>query len=117
MKKSIAVLLAVALAIPAAANARPGPGGWHGGYYGGHGWGWSGDWVVPALVGGVILYDLSQPRTVYVDPAPPVYSVPLAAPAVQYWYWCAAANAYYPYVSSCPSGWQAVPATPPAVPR
>jgi hypothetical protein len=34
------------------------------------------------------------------------------APPVQYWYFCTAANGYYPYVSSCPEGWKTVPATP-----
>lgn len=82
------------------------------------GWDWDGGWVFPALIGGAIMYDLSQPQTVvqpqavYIQPAP-VYG---PAPAVQqYWYFCAAANAYYPYVASCPDGWQAVPATPPEV--
>jgi hypothetical protein len=69
------------------------------------------------------------PRTVYVPPAPyaPVYAPApvyeqvyeqayapvIPPPSEQYWYFCAAANAYYPYVRSCPTGWQAVPATPP----
>src|SRR5215831_359247 len=29
------------------------------------------------------------------------------------WYYCKGAKAYYPYVRECPSGWQAVPQTPP----
>lgn len=29
------------------------------------------------------------------------------------WYYCENAKAYYPYVRECPSGWQAVPQTPP----
>lgn len=37
------------------------------------------------------------------------------APAAQnYWYYCGSANRYYPYVRSCPEGWQKVLATPPA---
>lgn len=35
-----------------------------------------------------------------------------AEPAPSYWYFCQSANAYYPYVSSCPGGWRAVPVTP-----
>jgi hypothetical protein len=61
--------------------------------------------------------------TYYYNYAPPVVmqpSVPLEMPTVQapaansYWYFCRAANAYYPYVRSCPSGWEQVTPTPPA---
>jgi hypothetical protein len=48
---------------------------------------------------------------VYYDP-PPVYieQAPDAAPQPQqYWYYCPATRAYYPYVSECPGGWQRVP--------
>ena len=41
--------------------------GWHGGYY--HG-GCGGCWVAPAVIGGVIGYELSRPATVYVEPQP-----------------------------------------------
>jgi len=54
---------------------------------------------------------------VYGAPGPPVYVErdPPAAPAAPvWWYWCAEANAYYPYVKECPGGWQRVP--PQAVP-
>jgi hypothetical protein len=103
-------------------------GGRTGGWERGGGGGWNGNWIVPALIGGAILYDLSQPQIVYVpyapDYAPPVYiqpapvyaAPPVASPsAQQYWYFCPAANGYYPYVTSCPSGWQAVPTTPSGV--
>lgn len=73
-----------------------------------------------------MVYELSQPRTVYaqpapvyVEPQPQVIYVPVGQPArvqdaaTQSWYFCAAANGYYPYVRSCPGGWQAVPTTPP----
>jgi len=36
-----------------------------------------------------------------------------AAPATGYWYYCADAKAYYPYVKDCPGGWQQVAAGPP----
>jgi hypothetical protein len=45
----------------------------------------------------------------------PTYYVPLypPMPADPYWYYCRAANAYYPYVQSCPGGWERyLPGTP-----
>ncbi len=40
-----------------------------------------------------------------------------AAPAPQQdWYYCAGSNAYYPYVTECPGGWQRVPSVPPPPP-
>jgi hypothetical protein len=42
---------------------------------------------------------------------PPVGVAP-PAPATQYWYYCEASRGYYPYVPTCPGGWQQVPATP-----
>jgi hypothetical protein len=112
MKKLLIVFLAILSTTPAYAEGDHGRGGGRGG-----GWGWEGGWIFPALIGGAVVYDLTQPQTVYVQPAPPYAPgyVPSVAPSsVQYWYFCPAANAYYPYVPSCPSGWQAVPATPPA---
>lgn len=62
----------------------------------------------------------------YYPPYPPVVTVPSAPttyieqgsgePAAQsqgYWYYCADANAYYPYVKQCPGGWQRVVPQPP----
>jgi hypothetical protein len=41
-----------------------------------------------------------------------VYAAP-ATPAPSYWYYCASARKYYPYVSTCPDGWmQVVPRVP-----
>ena len=55
-----------------------------GGYY--HPYGW----VAPALVGGVIGYELAQPRTVIVEQQPPIViqqpSVQLSPPPVGYHY-------------------------------
>jgi hypothetical protein len=53
------------------------------------------------------------PVAVIVNPAAGSASPP-PPPAPQYWYYCSAAGGYYPYVPSCPGGWQAVPATPSA---
>jgi hypothetical protein len=118
MKKIFFIaFLAILSTTPAYAEGGHGGdrgGGGHGGGWGrGGGWGWGGAWIVPALIGGAIVYDLSQPPPVYVQPAPPYAPSSVAPPSVPYWYFCAAANAYYPYVASCPSGWQAVLATPP----
>ncbi|WP_245643705.1 hypothetical protein [Paraburkholderia oxyphila] len=35
------------------------------------------------------------------------------APQLAFWYYCASSRGYYPYVRSCSSGWQKVPARPP----
>jgi hypothetical protein len=57
---------------------------------------------------------------VVVPAAPPVYieryaeSEPPRDVAPQhYWYYCAEARAYYPYVKQCPGGWQRVAPQPP----
>jgi hypothetical protein len=89
---------------------------WHGGHWvhdrhaGRLGWWW--------VVGGV-WYFFPAPVYPYPDPyVPPTVVAPPAPPPAptQYWYYCARARAYYPYVTSCPEGWmQVVP--PPATPR
>ncbi len=92
---------------------------WRGGYWihgdhDGHlGWWWivAGTWYFyPRPV---------YPYPVYSEPDAPPYYVPAqpelpAPPPVQYWYYCNAAKAYYPYVQTCPGGWARVPATPAA---
>ena len=52
------------------------------------------------------------PRYAYppVVVAPPPVVVQPSSP--QYWYYCDSAQAYYPYVAQCPSGWRAVTPTP-----
>jgi len=107
-------------------------GHWYHGWYGGRfGWFWMAGgayYLYPAPI-----YPYPDPYTppVVVQQAPvvvqqqaPVYvekpqaSVP-ATPApnqpaqpANTWYYCDAAKSYYPYVSECPGGWRAVPATP-----
>ncbi|HQR54639.1 MAG TPA: hypothetical protein PLW72_01555 [Burkholderiaceae bacterium] len=39
------------------------------------------------------------------------------AGAQQWWYWCASARGYYPYVGACPEGWQRVAPQVPATPQ
>jgi|SRR5579871_4242430 len=69
---------------------------WHGGHWEHHhhhghfGWWWvvGPDWY---------LYD----EPIY--PYPDAYTPPGEEPG--WWYWCAAYQEYYPYVTDCPSGW------------
>ena len=49
------------------------------------------------------------------SPAPAPAPAPAQSPApVQYWYHCKSPQGYYPYVKTCPGGWERVPATPPS---
>ena len=64
--------LVLMLVIGTASAQAHGPyriGGWHGGYYGG---GCGGCWIAPAVIGGVVGYELTRPTTVYVEPQPSV---------------------------------------------
>ena len=51
---------------------------------------------------------------VYVEQYAPPQEIPPAPERSNYWYYCAAAKAYYPYVNECPGGWQKVLPQPPA---
>jgi len=59
------------------------------------------------------------PTPVFVTPpAPPVYverqdAAPSVQPSQDWWYYCEQSRGYYPYVKSCPGGWQRVPPAPP----
>lgn len=80
------------------------PGSWAGpGVWAGP-WGGAGVWVPGGLPATAV-----APAPVYVERSPPA-----EPPAPVWWYWCAEAKAYYPYVKECPGGWQRVP--PQAVP-
>jgi hypothetical protein len=74
-------------------------------------------------IAGDAWYWYAAPVYPYPDPyAPPevVADAPAAAPpdapVPKTWYYCEAEKGYYPYVSTCPSGWKAVPANPSAPP-
>jgi len=61
------------------------------------------------------------PPVVVAPASPPIYveqgtnqAAPAPSQAQGDWYYCAASNAYYPYVAECPAGWQRVPAIPPS---
>ena len=118
-------LLALSGPAPAQKPARGGPPQWHGdiarfhehdwtlwrgGHWsqgrheGRHGWWW--------VVGANWYF---YPAPVYPCPSPwepPTATFTPMPPATQYWYYCEASRAYYPYVPSCPAGWTQVPATP-----
>ena len=68
MKKLLLAFSLLSLIGSASAHGPYRMGGWHGGYYGGCG----GCWVAPAVIGGVIGYELTRPSTVYVEPQPVV---------------------------------------------
>lgn len=90
-----------------------GPGYWWGpGYWPGYSWG-PGYWGPRYGYAYPPYYSYYPPA--YVAPDPPVYieREPAAKPAAPvWWYWCAEARAYYPYVKECPGGWQQVPPQP-----
>ena len=65
--KKILSLLILTSALTAGAEACC----YRGGYYH-HGYGYGNGWIAPALVGGVIGYELAQPRTVVVEQPPAV---------------------------------------------
>jgi len=49
----------------------------------------------------------AYPPVVVADPVYSQPSVRMPAPP-SYWYFCPQSNAYYPYVSQCPGGWQQI---------
>jgi hypothetical protein len=77
------------------------------GYY--RGWGPPIYWGVPPIVFAPPLFPLGY----YPPPPPavvrqaPVYVRPRDDDA-NYWYYCECPKGYYPYISSCPSGWMKV---------
>lgn len=69
-------------------------------------------------------YPPYYPPVVVVPSSPPTYieqggtqaqAPPSPAPSQSnWWYYCADAKAYYPYVKECPAGWQRVAPQPPS---
>lgn len=89
-----------------------GPRYWGPGYWG-PGWGY---WGPPVAYAPPVVIVPQEPR-VWIEsdqasaPTPPVPSSS-DANAPQWWYWCASARSYYPYVGTCAEGWQRVPPQP-----
>jgi hypothetical protein len=69
MKKLVTILL---LSMAGLSHAHEGfrHHGYYGNYYTGN------NWVAPAIIGGVIGYELSRPRPVYVEPQPVIIQQP-----------------------------------------
>ncbi len=125
MNKKRAVLMAMVLAAVFASGSTWADRGHFGGhrfergYSGGHHHGGLG-WVPGLVLGSALVWAVTRPptvvyqepvRTVIVqEPEPAVVVAP--PPSNQWWYYCRSAGAYYPYVASCPTGWEKVPATP-----
>jgi len=94
-----------------------GPRGFYGGYGYGLGFGFGGYGLGLGLgyglgYGGYGFWPYYSYPPVAVPAAPPVYverqdvpQQPQASPPPGYWYYCRAANGYYPYVKDCPDGW------------
>ena len=82
-------------------DARVWRGGrWHHDHHRGrYGWWW--------VVGG-LWYFYPQPVYPYPDPFAPGDVIYESGGAGDYWYYCESAGQYYPYVTECPEGWQAV---------
>jgi hypothetical protein len=97
------IVLAAAVGIGCLLVSATAAADWHGrvGVYIGPGPFW---WGAPYY------YPYAYAPPVVVQPAPVYVQPSYAHVPVQpdYWYFCRAANAYYPYVSSCPGGWETV---------
>jgi hypothetical protein len=92
-------------------------GGWRPAAYGpawggGYGPGWRGAYYGPSYGYPYAATYYSPPVVTYVTPPQPMVLASQPQPAV--WYYCEASEQYFPYVQSCPSGWQTQPATPPS---
>ena len=122
------VLLAAVISLlaisPAAADRYVYRGG---GHHGGSGW----DALGLALFGTVLYLAATAPppphypapvypAQIYTPPSyvqQPLATVQAAAgpvPEQNWWYYCAQAAGYYPYVKTCPTGWTRVSPVPPA---
>lgn len=95
------LLIALLVAVPDAAWAHGRRG--HVGVYVGPSWGFYSPFYYPPPV--IVLPPESPPIYIEQQEAP-------APPEQGYWYYCAGAKAYYPYVKECPEGWQKVPPQP-----
>ena len=104
----MSTLLAVSLLVtPVTADAHYRHGCCWGGWGLGVGLGVGALWAYPYAYGPYPYY-ATVPETIVVQQPPAVM-----APAAQSYYYCQTSNAYYPYVQTCSTPWQAVSAIPP----
>jgi len=111
MNRLSKIVLGAAVGVGCLVACATASAGWHGhvGVWIGPGPWWWGPPYYPYY------YPYYYPPVVVADPVyvqpNPVVQVP--APP-NYWYYCRQSNAYYPYASQCPSGWEQVSPQPPA---
>jgi len=95
-------------------GAGYGPGYWGGSGYWGSGYWGPGYWGPPVGYATPPVVMVPQEPRVWVEndqaaaAPPPAQTAPVDSNAQQWWYWCASARSYYPYVASCAEGWQRV---------
>jgi hypothetical protein len=77
--------------------------GGHAGFSGGHG-----GHFVPRFHAGVFIGAAPFAPLYFYPPVSPYYNYGAPPAGTPYWYFCASAGAYYPYVGDCPEGWQQV---------
>lgn len=92
-------------------------GHWYHGYHDGSlGWWWIAADMWYLYPTPIYPYPNPYVPPVVVAPQPPAPVTTVPAPATV-WYYCSSSSQYYPYVSTCPEGWQTVPAQPTEAPR
>lgn len=118
--KILAAGFAAALALAAVSPDAQAHGRVRGGVTFHFGYHWPGYWWGPGYWGPRYVYPpygYYAPPVVVAPQDPPVYierDAPAESAVPAWWYWCADAKAYYPYVKECPGGWQRVLPQPPA---
>lgn len=74
--------------------------------------------MVPPAYPTTVVQPVVYTETVYAAPAiAPPPAGPVSASGTAWWYACRNPSGYYPYVKTCPSGWERVAPTPPDAPR
>jgi hypothetical protein len=109
MRRLALVTLAALLAVASASALAHGRGRVTLGFHFGVPLGWYSPW-----------YYAPPPAYYYppvvVQPSPPTAYVErsdVVPEGTASWYFCRESNSYYPYVKTCPGGWERVPARPP----
>ena len=103
----VAAVLTLGLAAPSDAEAHPRGRVHLGLWFGGPLW-----WGVGMPYGYGYGYPYGERPVIVQAPAEPMMVVPAATQQSHAWYYCREAQMYYPHVTSCPSAWQEVAATP-----